>query len=94
MSDEVQRLTAERDMLKEGMKGDYDLDMWLDWAMNVKRLVAERDALRDMLDEIVNKSKSRFIPMRSTTKYGLGGIELKVYYEIIEQARKLVKNKA
>jgi len=29
---EVARLKAENDLLRGGMKGDYDLDAWLDWA--------------------------------------------------------------
>lgn len=43
---DAERIKAENDHLRNGMKGDYDLDAWLDWAQEKGRLKAENEALR------------------------------------------------
>jgi len=44
-------LAAERDQLRAGMRGDYDLDAWLDWAKEKAALLAEVEALRGARNE-------------------------------------------
>ncbi|MGQ9951183.1 hypothetical protein ACUS6I_20770 [Pseudomonas aeruginosa] len=39
-------LLDEIDRLRQGMKGDYDIDAWLDWSKEKERIKAENDALR------------------------------------------------
>lgn len=54
--DTEKAVTIER--LKQGMKGDYDLDQWLDWAVSKKHMMETIERLRaaikyssDYLDE-------------------------------------------
>jgi len=42
----IARLTAENERLRHGMKGDYDLDAWLDWAKEAETLRAEIKRLK------------------------------------------------
>ncbi|HCR1638177.1 TPA: hypothetical protein ONA83_003594 [Pseudomonas aeruginosa] len=44
--DEIDRLKAESDRLRQGMKGDFDLDAWLDWSKEKEQIKAEIEALR------------------------------------------------
>ena len=39
-------LIAENATLRTGIKGDYDLDAWIDWAQEKAKLLAEVEALR------------------------------------------------
>lgn len=50
--DEIDRLKAENDRLRQGMKGDYDIDAWLDWSKEKERIKAENDALRGALQAV------------------------------------------
>ncbi|HGM4801250.1 TPA: ead/Ea22-like family protein [Pseudomonas aeruginosa] len=50
--DEIDRLKAENDRLRQGMKGDYDIDAWLDWLKEKERIKAENDALRGALQAV------------------------------------------
>jgi len=45
----IEELEGENSQLREGMKGDYDLDAWLDWVKERKELEAERDRLKEAL---------------------------------------------
>lgn len=56
--DEIGRLKAESDRLRQGMKGDYDIDAWLDWSKEKEQIKAESDALREALSQISNASCS------------------------------------
>ncbi|WP_223723692.1 hypothetical protein [Pseudomonas aeruginosa] len=46
------RLKAENDRLRQGMKGDYDIDAWLDWLKEKERIKAENEALRGALQAV------------------------------------------
>lgn len=46
---EGKRLQAENEALRNGMRGDYDLDGWLEWFGGQKRLEAENARLREAL---------------------------------------------
>jgi len=37
-ADQIEQLEAENEILRRGMKGDYDLDAWLDWAKEAEAL--------------------------------------------------------
>ncbi|MBH4018274.1 ead/Ea22-like family protein [Pseudomonas aeruginosa] len=50
--DEIDRLKAENDRLRQGMKGDYDIDAWLDWSKEKERIKSENDALRGALQAV------------------------------------------
>ncbi|HHK0427985.1 TPA: hypothetical protein ACQQIU_006220 [Pseudomonas aeruginosa] len=50
--DEIDRLKAENDRLRQGMKGDYDIDAWLDWLKEKERIKAENEALRGALQAV------------------------------------------
>ncbi|KAJ17393.1 hypothetical protein [Pseudomonas aeruginosa] len=50
--DEIDRLKAENDRLRQGMKGDYDIDAWLDWSKEKERIKAENEALRGALQAV------------------------------------------
>ncbi|HCK0492054.1 TPA: hypothetical protein NH982_001729 [Pseudomonas aeruginosa] len=48
----VLALLDEIDRLRQGMKGDYDIDAWLDWSKEKERIKAENDALRGALQAV------------------------------------------
>lgn len=48
-SAELDRLKAENAQLREGMRGDYDLDAWLEWTKEAKTQKAENAELLDTL---------------------------------------------
>ena len=48
--DVVLELIAENKRLRAGMKGDYDLDAWLDWTR-------EAEAMRKAMHELANHPK-------------------------------------
>ncbi len=50
--DEIDRLKAESDRLRQGMKGDYDIDAWLDWSKEKEQIKAENDALQGALHAV------------------------------------------
>lgn len=50
--DEIDMLKAENDRLRQGMKGDYDIDAWLDWSKEKERIKAENEALRGALQAV------------------------------------------
>ncbi|HBP0041556.1 TPA: ead/Ea22-like family protein [Pseudomonas aeruginosa] len=52
--DDIDRLKAENDRLRQGMKGDYDIDAWLDWLKEKERIKAENEALRGALQAVVD----------------------------------------
>lgn len=48
-SQQIAKLEAEKKALKEGMKGDYDLDMWLEWNLHKRKLEQERRELAGII---------------------------------------------
>lgn len=54
--DEINRLKAESDRLRQGMKGDYDIDAWLDWSKEKEQIKAQNDALRESLQALIHIS--------------------------------------
>lgn len=50
--DEIDRLKAESDRLRQGMKGDYDIDAWLDWSKEKEQIKAENEVLRGALQAV------------------------------------------
>ncbi|RCI56212.1 hypothetical protein DT381_10670 [Pseudomonas aeruginosa] len=50
--DEIDGLKAENDRLRQGMKGDYDIDAWLDWSKEKERIKAENEALWGALQAV------------------------------------------
>ncbi|AWQ86482.1 hypothetical protein CSC33_2305 [Pseudomonas aeruginosa] len=52
--DEIDGLKAENDRLRQGMKGDYDIDAWLDWSKEAERIKAENEALLMGMRAILN----------------------------------------
>ncbi|EPB6943435.1 TPA: hypothetical protein ACPHXD_004123 [Pseudomonas aeruginosa] len=50
--DEIDRLKAENDRLRQGMKGDYDIDAWLDWSKEKEQIKAQNDALQGALHAV------------------------------------------
>jgi len=49
---QIKKLQAENKMLREGMKGDYDLDRWLDWALEAEQILADKAELIKTLEAI------------------------------------------
>ncbi|MCT0802308.1 hypothetical protein N0687_04885 [Pseudomonas aeruginosa] len=49
---ERDRLKAENDRLRQGMKGDYDIDAWLDWSKEKEQIKAQNDALQGALHAV------------------------------------------
>ncbi|EPF1491964.1 hypothetical protein I5J55_07265 [Pseudomonas aeruginosa] len=49
---ESDRLKAESDRLRQGMKGDYDIDAWLDWSKEKEQIKAQNDALQGALHAV------------------------------------------
>ena len=45
----IDLLEKENEQLRAGVKGDFDLDAWLDWAKEAKALREENAALRSQL---------------------------------------------
>lgn len=43
---QIDQLKAENEALRRGMKGDYDLDAWLDWAKEAEALRKDAERLR------------------------------------------------
>ncbi|WP_057387910.1 hypothetical protein [Pseudomonas aeruginosa] len=54
LDEKCDRLKAESDRLRQGMKGDYDIDAWLDWSKEKERLKAENEVLRGALQAVVD----------------------------------------
>lgn len=50
--DEIDGLKAENDRLRQGMKGDYDIDAWLDWSKGKEQIKAQNDALQGALQAV------------------------------------------
>ncbi|WP_303676682.1 hypothetical protein [Pseudomonas aeruginosa] len=50
--DEIDGLKAESDRLRQGMKGDYDIDAWLDWSKEKEQIKAQNDALQGALHAV------------------------------------------
>ncbi|HCT4782948.1 TPA: hypothetical protein OTY28_005191 [Pseudomonas aeruginosa] len=50
--DEIDGLKAENDRLRQGMKGDYDIDAWLDWSKEKEQIKAQNEALRGALHAV------------------------------------------
>lgn len=50
-AEERDRLRAENDRLRQGMKGDYDIDAWLEWTREKDQIKAEIEALRRFAGE-------------------------------------------
>lgn len=44
-AEQYAKLLAENAQLRAGMKGDYDLDAWLDWTREKAALIARTDAV-------------------------------------------------
>lgn len=47
---EIERIKGENEALRRGMKGDYDLDAWLDWAKEAEALRKDAQRYRFVLD--------------------------------------------
>ena len=47
--EDFRKIKAENKILREGMKGDYDLDRWLDWVGEAKIVLLQNEALRRAL---------------------------------------------
>ena len=43
------------ELLKHGMKGDYDLDQWLDWAISKKHMMETIERLSEEIKELKEK---------------------------------------
>lgn len=56
--DEIDRLKAESDRLRQGMKGDYDIDAWLDWSKEKEQIKAENEVLRESLQALIHISNA------------------------------------
>ncbi|HIE1839331.1 TPA: hypothetical protein ACXJW0_002008 [Pseudomonas aeruginosa] len=54
--DDIDRLKAESDRLRQGMKGDYDIDAWLEWTREKDQIKAENEALRESLQALIHIS--------------------------------------
>lgn len=54
--DEIDRLKAENERLRQGMKGDYDIDAWLEWTREKDQIKAENEALRESLQALIHIS--------------------------------------
>ncbi|HBO9015079.1 TPA: ead/Ea22-like family protein [Pseudomonas aeruginosa] len=52
--DEIDRLKAENDRMRQGMKGDYDIDAWLGWSKEKERIKVENEELRGALQAVVD----------------------------------------
>ncbi|MCK4820435.1 hypothetical protein KA005_32015 [bacterium] len=52
------RLEAENAILRKGMKGDYDLDRWLDWVTEVKKLEAESNKWLRLAQQFERENES------------------------------------
>lgn len=50
---ELDRMRSENDRLRSGVRGDFDLDAWLDWAKESDQLRAELQALRELVGQCV-----------------------------------------
>lgn len=48
---EIERLKAENAILREGMKGDYDLDAWLAWVNEVETARVNRQYSQGVMDD-------------------------------------------
>ena len=59
-NNQIEQLKAENKMLKQGMKGDYDLDRWLDWALEAEKILMDKaeliDAAQDVADCLILES--------------------------------------
>lgn len=53
-SDLIDELRAEAERLRQGMKGDYDIDAWLDWSKEKERIKSENEELRGALQAVVD----------------------------------------
>ncbi|MFU4302111.1 ead/Ea22-like family protein [Pseudomonas aeruginosa] len=67
-------LLDEIDRLRQGMKGDYDIDAWLDWSKEKERIKAENEALRGAVEQLAEMLNSIHVPidlneiLKGTTK--------------------------
>ncbi len=50
----ILNLIAEVERLRIGLKGDYDLDAWMEWTREKDRLKAENEELRGALQAVVD----------------------------------------
>lgn len=48
----ILKLIAEVERLRIGLKGDFDLDAWLDWSKEKERIKSENEALRGALQAV------------------------------------------
>ncbi|MFS6908695.1 hypothetical protein ABMZ20_16495 [Pseudomonas aeruginosa] len=61
--DDIDRLKAESDRLRQGMKGDYDIDAWLEWTREKDQIKAENEVLRGALKQFAEMLKSINVPI-------------------------------
>lgn len=61
--DEIDQLKAESDRLRQGMKGDYDIDAWLEWTREKDQIKAENEVLRGALKQFAEMLKSINVPI-------------------------------
>ncbi|MFU3658177.1 ead/Ea22-like family protein [Pseudomonas aeruginosa] len=52
LDEKCDRLKVENERLRQGMKGDYDIDAWLDWSKEKERIKSENEALRGALQAV------------------------------------------
>ncbi|PKM05588.1 MAG: hypothetical protein CVV17_03310 [Gammaproteobacteria bacterium HGW-Gammaproteobacteria-7] len=60
----VLALLDEIDLLRHGVKGDFDLDAWLEWAKEAAKLRAEVDLLRQDAAMRITPEQSKAIARR------------------------------
>ncbi|MCO2058755.1 hypothetical protein FA407_18550 [Pseudomonas aeruginosa] len=60
---ERDRLKTENDRLRQGMKGDYDIDAWLEWTREKDQIKAENEVLRGALKQFAEMLKSINVPI-------------------------------
>ncbi|EMT6212387.1 hypothetical protein WMR50_005229 [Pseudomonas aeruginosa] len=65
--DEIDRLKAENDRLRQGMKGDYDIDAWLEWTREKDRIKAQNDALQGALHAVQAEVDGNLRPLTATS---------------------------
>jgi len=69
--------------LKHGLKGDYDLDMWLDWVMDKKAMQERISALEKVAEAADLLLRDIYAPMKGKQSRGwLTARENQVWYAL------------
>ncbi|MCV4183836.1 hypothetical protein OD770_30490 [Pseudomonas aeruginosa] len=59
----ILKLIAEVERLRIGLKGDFDLDAWLEWTREKDQIKAENEVLRGALKQFAEMLKSINVPI-------------------------------